>query len=68
MKRSKRLTRAFVETVKRPGRYGDNRGGHGLSLLVKNTRNGRLSKTWSQRLRFKVIPSISAWAHIPRFR
>ena len=56
MKRSKSLTPAFVETVNRPGLYGDDRGGHGLSLLVKNTRNGRLSKTWSQRLQFEGHP------------
>lgn len=51
MKRPKRLTAGFVRAVTRPGRYGDGRGGHGLSLLVKPTRSGRLSKTWAQRLR-----------------
>ena len=45
------LTHSFVKTVSRPGRYGDGRGGLGLSLLVKPTSNGRWSKTWSQRLR-----------------
>ena len=45
------LTAAFVRTVNRPGRYGDGRGGHGLSLLVKPTVNGRWSKTWSQRVK-----------------
>ena len=50
MTRPKRLSAAFVKTVKRPGRYGDGRGGHGLSLLVKPTTTGRLSKTWAQRL------------------
>ena len=40
-----------MRTVNRPGRYGDGRGGHGLSLLVKQTANGRWSKTWAQRLR-----------------
>ena len=49
--RPKVLTAAFVRTVNRPGRYGDGRGGHGLSLLVKQTANGRWSKTWAQRLR-----------------
>ena len=44
------LTAAFVRTINRPGRYGDGRGGHGLSLLVKPTVNGRWSKTWSQRV------------------
>ena len=45
------LSATFVRTVKRPGRYGDGRGGFGLSLLVKNQTNGRLSKSWSQRCR-----------------
>ena len=49
--RPKVLTAAFVRTISRPGRYGDGRGGHGLSLLVKQTANGRWSKTWAQRLR-----------------
>ena len=40
-----------MRTINRPGRYGDGRGGHGLSLLVKATANGRWSKTWAQRLR-----------------
>ncbi|MDE0378652.1 MAG: tyrosine-type recombinase/integrase [Rhodospirillales bacterium] len=51
MKRPKTLNARFVETVNRPGRYGDGRGGHGLSLLVKPMSNGRLSKSWAQRLR-----------------
>lgn len=51
MKRPRTLTAAFVKTVRRPGRYGDGRGGFGLSLLVKPTANGRLSKTWCQRVR-----------------
>ncbi len=50
MRRPKQLSGAFVKTVTQPGRYGDGRGGHGLSLLVKPTTTGRLSKTWSQRL------------------
>ena len=50
MRRPKQLNGAFVKTVTQPGRYGDGRGGHGLSLLVKPTTTGRLSKTWAQRL------------------
>ena len=50
-RRPRTLTAAFVRTVKRPGRYGDGRGGFGLSLLVKPMANGRTSRTWSQRLR-----------------
>ena len=46
-----RLTAGQVRAVTRPGRYGDGYGGHGLSLLVKPTASGALSKTWSQRLR-----------------
>ena len=46
-----RLTASQVHAVTRPGRYGDGYGGHGLSLLVKPTVSGALSKTWSQRLR-----------------
>ena len=53
MKRPVTLTAAFVRTVRLPGRYGDGRGGHGVSLLVKPTKiQGRLSKTWAQRIRF----------------
>ena len=48
---SRILTHTFVKSVSQPGRYGDGRGGRGLSLLVKRTANGRWSKTWSQRLR-----------------
>ena len=40
-----------MRTISRPGRYGDGRGGHGLSLLVKPMANGRWSKTWSQRVK-----------------
>ena len=50
MRRPKQLSAAFVKTVTQPGRYGDGRGGHGLSLLVKPTTTRRLSKTWAQRL------------------
>ena len=50
--RGKPLTAAFIKAVSRPGRYGDGHGGHGLSLLVKPmVSSGRISKTWSQRLR-----------------
>ena len=56
MKRPRQLSAAFVRTVRRPGRYGDGRGGYGLSLLVKPTANGRLSKSWAQRLRINGKP------------
>ena len=50
MERPRKLSASFVKMVRRPGRYGDGRGGHGLSLLVKPTLSGRISKTWAQRL------------------
>ncbi len=56
MKRPKTLSATFVKTITVPGRYGDGRGGYGLSLLVKPTSTGRLSKTWSQRLRIAGRP------------
>ena len=51
------LSAAFVRTVIQRGRFGDGRGSHGLSLLVKPMTNGRVSRTWSQRLRIggKVV-------------
>ncbi|MCQ3805300.1 MAG: tyrosine-type recombinase/integrase [Acidimicrobiia bacterium] len=52
MKRPQTLSAPFVKTIRQPGRYGDGRGGHGLSLLVQPTNiPSRLSKTWSQRIR-----------------
>ena len=51
MKRPKTLSATFVERARQPGRYGDGRGSFGLSLLVKSMSNGRVSKSWSQRLR-----------------
>ena len=51
MERARRLSAAFVQTVTTPGRYGDGRGGLGLSLLVKPTTSGRVSRSWAQRLR-----------------
>ena len=50
MNRPRRLSASFVRTINRPGRYGDGRGGFGLSLLVKSRSAGGFSKTWSQRL------------------
>ena len=51
MKRPKRLSATFVNTVNVPGRYGDGRGRHGLSLLVKPATTGGFSKSWAQRIR-----------------
>jgi len=51
MKRPTILNATFVRQVRQPGRYGDGRGGYGLTLLVRSMKNGRLSKTWAQRVR-----------------
>ena len=51
MKHPARLSAVFVKTVSRHGRYGDGRGGNGLSLLVKPRKGSGLSKSWSQRIR-----------------
>lgn len=56
MNRPKTLSATFVKTIREPGRYGDGRGGYGLSLLVKPTTTGRLSKSWAQRLRIDGAP------------
>ena len=56
MKRPKRLSDTFVRTVNRPGRYGEGRGGLGLSLLVKERAGGGLAKSWSQRIRINGKP------------
>ena len=56
MQRPARLSATFVRTVQEPGRYGDGRGGWGLSLFVGPTANGRISKTWAQRLRLDGRP------------
>ena len=46
------LSAAFCRTVKTPGRYGDGgRGSHGLYLRVWERVNGRIGKSWGQRLR-----------------
>ena len=50
MNRPARLTPAFIKRVRRPGRYGDGRGGFGLSLLVKEGSKGQTLKLWSQRI------------------
>ena len=56
MNRPRQLSASFVASVKVSGRYGDGHGGHGLSLLVKESRTGRLSKSWAQRLRIAGWP------------
>ncbi len=51
MSKPDRLSATFVDKVTKPGRYGHGRGGHGLSLLVRETANGRIAKAFSQRIR-----------------
>lgn len=45
------LSATFIRTVKTPGRYGDGRGGFGLTLLVRIGAGGRVLKSWVQRVR-----------------
>ena len=52
-KRPRTLSAAFVRTISRPGVYGDGRGGRGLSLRVHRTLDGRITKTWRQRVRIE---------------
>ena len=40
------LTPTFAKNVKAPGRYGDGRGGLGLSLLVRPASRGGFTKSW----------------------
>ena len=65
MKRPKTLSAAFVKAINQPGRYGDGRGGHGLSLLVKASSTGRLSKSWAQRLRIDGKPFLIGLGSYP---
>ena len=55
--RNKPLTAAFVKNIRKPGRYGDGHGGHGLILDVKIARNGRVAKSWIQRVRMNDKPT-----------
>ena len=54
--RPTKLSATFVDKIRIPGRYGDGRGGNGLSLLVKTTASGRISRSWTQRLRIYGRP------------
>ena len=57
MKRPKILSAAFVRNVKTPGRYGDGRGGLGLSLLVRPAWRGGVAKCWTQSVRIDGKPT-----------
>ena len=50
-KRPTMLTATFVRTVNVPGRYGDGRGGLGLTLLVQPSSRHGLCKSWGQSVR-----------------
>ena len=50
------ISARFVETVQRPGCYGDGRGSGGLSLWIKRTGRAGLYKFWA---------SASAWTDAP---
>ena len=51
MKRPRTLSAPFVKRVRKPGIYGDGHGSRGLSLRVHAMKNGRVSKSWRQRVR-----------------
>ena len=51
------LNARFCDTINKAGRFGDGRGGFGLALNVKPMSNGRLSKSWTQRLRIGGKPT-----------
>ena len=51
------LSATFVRTVRTPGRYGDGRGGLGLSLLVRTGSGGRLTRCWTQSVRLDGKPT-----------
>ena len=51
------LTPTFARNVKAPGRYGDGRGGLGLSLLVRPASRGGFNKSWTQSVRIGGRPT-----------
>lgn len=50
-KRPSMLSATFVRNVNVPGRYGDGRGGLGLTLRVKPASRGGYCKSWGQSIR-----------------
>ena len=50
-KRPTMLSATFVNSVNVPGRYGDGRGGLGLTLLVKPSSRRGYRKSWGQSIR-----------------
>ena len=51
------LTPTFAKNVKAAGRYGDGRGGLGLSLLVRPASRGGFTKSWTQYVRIGGRPT-----------
>ena len=51
MNRPRTLTAAFVARCREVGIFGDGRGGRGLQLRIHRQTNGRISKSWRQRIR-----------------
>ena len=48
-----------------PGRYGNGRGGLGLSLLVKPASRGGFSKSWPQSVRLGGKPTSTGLGRYP---
>ena len=46
---SGQLTTKFIRSIDRPGRFGDGRGHHGLSIRAYTNAAGELNKIWQQR-------------------
>ena len=65
MKAPATLNARFVDTITRPGRYGDGRGGYGLCLNVRRIANGRTSKSWVQRIRPAGVPTYIGLGRYP---
>ena len=51
MKRPRTLTAAYVARCRETGIHGDGRGSRGLQLRIHRQTNGRISKSWRQRIR-----------------
>ena len=53
MDRPKRLSESFLKRLTQPGRYGNGRGGFGISALAKELSSGKINIYFSQRLTYK---------------
>lgn len=59
------LSASFIKSVDRPGRYPD-AAARGLSLLVKGTSAGWVSKSWSVRIRTSTVDTRKGLGSYPR--